>query len=60
MLSKDELLTVSEAARRLGRDRATITSWIKAGIVATVTEGKRKYVKASTVVEMLEAREGES
>lgn len=42
-----ELCTITEAAARLGRSRASLHRWIAAGTVPTVTLGGRRYVRAA-------------
>ena len=54
----DELLTVSEVARRLRVDDTTVRRWIKSGVLEAITlphKGKRQAyrVKKSTIDTLL-------
>lgn len=54
----DELLTVSEVARRLRVDDTTVRRWIKSGVLEAITlphKGKRQAyrVKKSTIDKLL-------
>lgn len=56
----DELLTVSEVARRLRVDDTTVRRWIKSGVLEAITlphKGKRQAyrVKKSTIDKLLKA-----
>jgi excisionase family DNA binding protein len=51
------LNTVTEAARRIGVDRSTLTRWIRQGYVVRVRLGPHRYYISDAEIERLRPRE---
>jgi len=49
-LSRDDLLTLAEAARLIKVSRQTIHNWIKAGKVRFSTQGRRLLVSRADIL----------
>lgn len=51
------LLTVAEAAEQLGCSRARIYQLMGAGLLVSVEAGRRRYIAANSVEQLLDAEE---
>lgn len=56
MTKPDELLSITAAAKKIGRHRETLRRWMDAGLVPFHTEGMRRYVLSSECDKIIEAR----
>lgn len=45
----DPILTLTEAARQLGKSRPTVARWAEEGLIKTFTHGKLPHVRQSEI-----------